>query len=321
MNAYVPMTACAVLVVAACVGIDVGLGRWLLRLHAGVARSLAWVAVLVSVMALHFVLLSEPPGFRMLALVVVGLTGMKLVVVTQCRLEGKTSLTAAQWQRFALAWLGMRPEPFRVPRRPDVRAGRALLLAGLRSTLIGLLVLGAARTVAGSVHERIPMVLVLVGASLVLHFGFCSALAGVWRWKGVSVEPLFREPTRATSLTEFWGKRWNLAFSRMTQLAVYRPLSARLGRPVASVVAFMFSGALHEMAISLPVRAGYGGPLAYFGLQAVLVHLERLARDRGVAIEGRWGRAWTIAGLVLPMPWLFHGPFIRGVLLPVIGVN
>jgi hypothetical protein len=33
----------------------------------------------------------------------------------------------------------------------------------------------------------------------------------------------------------------------------------------AHLAAFAVSGLLHELAISLPVGAGYGGPTAYFG--------------------------------------------------------
>jgi alginate O-acetyltransferase complex protein AlgI len=32
------------------------------------------------------------------------------------------------------------------------------------------------------------------------------------------------------------------------------------------------------------------------------------------------GRAWTLAWLVLPLPILFHRPFLGGVLWPPIGI-
>jgi hypothetical protein len=41
------------------------------------------------------------------------------------------------------------------------------------------------------------------------------------------------------------------------------------------------------------------------------------AHDRPVA----WvGRAWALAWLVLPLPILFHRPFLAGVLWPLLGI-
>ena len=320
MSAYLPTSVLPILVVVASVLADLGVGAWLGRTSSGIARAVAWAKVVLSIATVHWALSSEPPGVRMLALVVVGLAGMKLVVVAQRRTDGKPPLSAMRWLWFALAWLGMRPDPFAAPRRPARNDGFELIAAGLRRAVQGLLVLGLAWALAGVIDDRVVAVPLLLGVSLVLHFGFCAVLAGIWRWWGVPVEPLFNSPARATSLTEFWGRRWNLAFSRMTQLAVYRPLGPRVGRSAALAAAFLFSGLLHEVAISLPVDAGYGGPLAYFSVQALLVLLERRARSRGYAPRGWWGRAWTIAALCLPLPLLFHEPFVRGVLFPLIGV-
>ena len=83
------------------------------------------------------------------------------------------------------------------------------------------------------------------------------------------------------------------------------------------------SGLLHELAISVPVRAGYGLPLGYFALHGVLLMVEgRLARS-GRPIDGRpWiGRAWTLAWLLVPVPILFHRPFLAGVVWPLIGIE
>ena len=80
---------------------------------------------------------------------------------------------------------------------------------------------------------------------------------------------------------------------------------------------FVVSGLLHEMAISLPVRAGYGGPLAYFVLHGVLVLLEPRLDREGWKPTGAWGLGWTLGWLALPIPLLFHPPFLAGVLLPL----
>jgi alginate O-acetyltransferase complex protein AlgI len=152
-----------------------------------------------------------------------------------------------------------------------------------------------------------------------LHFGLCHLLAGAWRLAGVAAQPLFRAPLQAESLGEFWARRWNLGFSEMTTVAVYRPLGARLGRTPALAASFALSGLLHELAISVPVRAGFGLPLLYFLLHGVLVLVERTLAKSGHPLEGWVGRAWTLAWLVLPLPLLFHRPFLAGVVWPLVG--
>src|SRR5207237_10088203 len=129
-------------------------------------------------------------------------------------------------------------------------------------------------------------------------------------------------PLRSPSLAEFWGRRWNLAFSQMTALAVYQPLVRGYRRGPALAASFLSSGLLHELAISVPVGAGYGMPLGYFALHGVLSLLEgRLARAGHPIDRVSWvGRAWTLAWLVLPLPVLFHRPFLAGVLWPLIGI-
>jgi hypothetical protein len=121
----------------------------------------------------------------------------------------------------------------------------------------------------------------------------------------------------------FGRRRWNLAFSEMLTLAVYRPLVGVSGRPAAVLVSFLGSGVLHELAISVPVRAGYGLPTLYFALHGLLTLIEQEMARRGWAIErlGWVGRAWTLGWLMVPLPLLFHPWFIKGVVWPLIGVN
>jgi hypothetical protein len=150
-----------------------------------------------------------------------------------------------------------------------------------------------------------------------------GVMAGGWRLAGVECRPLFRAPLAAPSLRAFWGRRWNLAFAEMTALIVYRPVARRLGTGLATAAAFLFSGLLHELAISAPVRAGYGLPLLYFALHGLLALAEQRLEQHGMAVE-RWGwlgHVWTLGGLALPLPILFHPYFLRGVVWPLIGLD
>jgi alginate O-acetyltransferase complex protein AlgI len=89
------------------------------------------------------------------------------------------------------------------------------------------------------------------------------------------------------------------------------------------VIAFVASGVLHELAISVPVRAGYGLPMLYFALQGLLVLIEHQLERAGRPVSrwGAWAHVWVIAWLVIPAPILFHQPFLAGTIWPIIGLE
>ena len=68
----------------------------------------------------------------------------------------------------------------------------------------------------------------------------------------------------------------------------------------------------------MPAGGGYGGPAGYFLLQAVAVLVERSRFGRAVGLgRGLIGRLFAIVVLALPAYFLFHPPFVRGVILPL----
>lgn len=106
----------------------------------------------------------------------------------------------------------------------------------------------------------------------------------------------------------------------MVQIAVHRPLAPVVGRDGATFAGFLFSGLLHEAVLSVPVGAGYGLPTLYFALHGALVLLEERLARRGKPLDARpvLGRVWTVAWVLLPVPLLFHPPFLSGVLAPLL---
>jgi alginate O-acetyltransferase complex protein AlgI len=153
----------------------------------------------------------------------------------------------------------------------------------------------------------VPAVLVVLPAlSLIVHFGVCLIVAAGWRAAGFDVDDIFRQPWRSRSLAEFWSRRWNVGFSEMLAVTVSRPLAPRLGRPASVIVAFLASGLLHELAISVPAGGGYGLPTLYFAIHGALV------------AAGARGRAVTLLAVILPLPLLFHLPFLRAIVIPLL---
>nr|WP_237488251.1 MBOAT family protein [Hufsiella ginkgonis] len=154
----------------------------------------------------------------------------------------------------------------------------------------------------------------MISYSLVLHFGILSISAGVWRLRGVNTWYLFNSPARSLTVGEFWSKRWNVAFSEMITIGVYRPVKKRAGTRIAVIAGFLFSGILHELAITLPVRSGYGLPLVYFFIQGLIVTGEKA----GIKITGS---IWTACCVVLPLPLLFPPLFTREIIWPLAGLT
>lgn len=296
-----------------------GTGRW--------RGPASWCVPVAGFVTAERLTANEPAGVRMIAICLALLMGMKVVVGTASRQNGEPPLSLVAWSVFSLGWFGMRPavyEPFPGPARSGVAD---LLVKAAQALAMGLgcvaaaMVLGTRDTTSWAIAAFIAAAPLMIGLSLLVHFALFDLLAALWRWFGANTRKLFRRPIVSRSLTEFWGRRWNLAFSEMTAIAVFRPLKPVAGVGTARVIAFLFSGLLHELAISVPVRAGYGGPFAYFVLHAIAMRIESGPLGRWLEASTWAGRAWTYTWLLLPLPMLFHMPFVRGVVLPIIGAE
>jgi len=156
----------------------------------------------------------------------------------------------------------------------------------------------------------------MIGIVLVLHFGTLHLLSCAWRAGGLHAEPLMLAPILSTSVTEFWGQRWNTAFRDLTHRFVFRPLCRRLSARSAVLVSFLFSGLIHELAISVPTGTGYGGPTLFFVVQGVAILFERSHTGRAFLSTSTRRRLLTWIVLVGPVPVLFHPPFVTTIVVP-----
>jgi len=325
MSAYRPFHAVDVVGTVVLLATIIVLGFVVVRVRPlWFARLCSWALVLAGVVGSERLNTQEPAGFRMLAIIGALLYGMKAVVSVEVQTHGARPLSIGRWLGFAALWPGMRPGPFARRAAASLPEVGQLFLGGSARLLTGLAMVVLARLAWVLTSSRLlatpPL---LVGLSLIVHFGAFDVLAAAWRWQGVDCQRLFRSPLRSTNLREFWGRRWNLAFSEMTAIAIYQPLVRVAGRGPALAASFLGSGLLHELAISVPVRAGYGLPMAYFMLHGILMTVEaRLAKaNRPIDRVSWFGRVWTLAWLLAPLPILFHRPFLAGVVWPLIGLE
>ncbi len=331
MNGYTPQSPVTLLIVAG-VAVATLLAGWILsrRTPTRSTRFLAWLVTVAATAGTERLCSAEPAGIRMLAIIIVLLYGMKGVVAVESRGDGVQIPTFRRWLAFTTLWPGMRPAPFATPRRkfdgakPLIGRGCIFVLSGLTLSGLAWFIWHRCRpALSDDIACVVATLLLLPGLSMMLHFGTFNILAGLWRQAGFDVRPLFRAPLASRSLDAFWSRRWNLAFSEMIALGVYRPLAGRLGRGVATVAAFLASGVLHELAISVPVKTGYGGPMLYFMLQGLLVLIERRLEKSSMPVSswGAWSHVWVLIWLALPAPILFHHAFLEGTIWPLIGLK
>jgi hypothetical protein len=158
----------------------------------------------------------------------------------------------------------------------------------------------------------------MIGVVLLLHFGAFHLLSCWWRTRGVEAAPLMDHPWAATSVSAFWGRRWNRAFRDVTHRFLFHPLAAAYGLSAALAVSFFISGLLHEAVITLPARGGWGGPTLYFCLQAAAIGCERSRLGQRLGLGHGW-RGWLSTFVVVlgPVSFLFPPVFVRTVMLPM----
>jgi hypothetical protein len=157
----------------------------------------------------------------------------------------------------------------------------------------------------------------MMGLIILLHFGVFHLLSVVWRSAGVCAEPIMQRPLQARSLSDFWGRRWNLGFRQLSYGWIFKPLQKTAGVAVAMLCAFLASGLIHDLVISLPARGGYGLPTAYFMIQGVGVLVERSPFGARIGLgKGIVGWVWMALLTAGPAYWLFHPWFAMRVILP-----
>jgi alginate O-acetyltransferase complex protein AlgI len=218
---------------------------------------------------------------------------------------------------YLVAWPGMDSETFLdSDKHPQAPRSREWLSAALKTALgVGLLWIVARRIPAE--QSLLRGWIGLFGLIFLLHFGSFHLIALFWQAMGIDAEPIMSKPILSKTLSEFWGKRWNLGFRQLAHDLIFRPLYKRIGVTGAGLLVFLASGLIHDLVISLPARGGYGLPTGYFVLQGLGVTLERSTPGRRLELQ-KGALAWIFMVVITAGPafWLFHPPFVWRVILP-----
>jgi len=220
---------------------------------------------------------------------------------------------------YLFAWPGMNANRF-LTTSNDWQVSRPAFIEWLAATI--KLIAGAAIfwTAQRSIAPTRPLLLGwagMTGTILMLHFGSFQLLSCAWRSRGIDALPLMDRPTRSTSVSEFWGRRWNTAFRDLTYQFLFRPLARRTTPAVALCLGFFISGIIHDVVISVPAGGGHGGPTAFFCIQPLAILLERSSLGASLGLGHGW-RGWLFTAIVLLLPvrLLFHDPFLNRIVIP-----
>jgi alginate O-acetyltransferase complex protein AlgI len=280
---------------------------------------IAWFITLASIFAIYF-FVPASPLLLMLLYIMSTFMSLKIVVATN-HLGKENQLNFKQWCLFCYAWFGMNPLPFKsFPAKP-LADYPSYFKKGITRILAGILLINGVQFIRKFEHHSgfdfIFHLSFLIALSLILHFGLLNISAGSLRRMGIPVTSLFKDPIKSQTLQEFWSKRWNVAFVELTTLAVVRPLKQRFGPVTAFWISYVFSGLLHELAISLPVNSGFGKPFLYFIIQALLIMtMEKYLINR--LPNGATRTCWVLACLFVPIFLLFHKEFILQIVVPLV---
>lgn len=260
-----------------------------------------------------------PPWLVMTCIALSLLVTLKTTVLADFLKAAHRRVSFFEVSTWYLGWPGLNARDFfsKSPMSGQrVSAGEWMLAVG--KTGVGLALLLVLAPSVARHHALAGGWVAMVGIVLLLHFGGFHLLALGWRCAGRAVQPIMHAPLLATSVGDFWSNRWNLAFRDFATAFVLRPLARRWNARLALWGCFVFSGLVHELAISVPAGGGYGLPTAYFLLQAWGASFERSAFGKRTGIPGR---LFTIAIVGPPAFFLFHPSFVLNVILPLVAMG
>ncbi|KAI6704619.1 hypothetical protein NL676_007581 [Syzygium grande] len=174
------------------------------------------------------------------------------------------------------------------------------------------------------VHEKVMMTAYSIHMYITLEVALAVVGAAAGRLIGVTVEPQFNEPYLATSLQDFWGRRWNLMVTSILRPSVYEPIRSASGHIMgrqwahlpAVLAAFTVSALMHELIFYYIGRKEPTWVVTrFFLLHGVAVAAEVAAKK---ALHGtRWrlpadvSRLLTVGFVVVTGFWLFLPPLLR----------
>ncbi|KAF8552901.1 hypothetical protein OG21DRAFT_1442750 [Imleria badia] len=190
-----------------------------------------------------------------------------------------------------------------------------ILHMAIRSfSLVGLRTLRGGISGGSIFDETLPFYLRFLRSSII------SALALVWTYAalqscydlctilGVLIlgqdptqwPPVFDAPWRATSLADFWGRRWHQLFRQIFLYLGGYPLSSIVGRAGIVIGSFLVSAVYHDIVLITLNSESEWRMLVGFGMVAVGILIEDVFKDvTRRKVGGLVGWVWTMGWILL----------------------
>eukprot|EP00573_Skeletonema_grethae_P002317 CAMPEP_0201687430 /NCGR_PEP_ID=MMETSP0578-20130828/1500_1 /ASSEMBLY_ACC=CAM_ASM_000663 /TAXON_ID=267565 /ORGANISM="Skeletonema grethea, Strain CCMP 1804" /LENGTH=436 /DNA_ID=CAMNT_0048171587 /DNA_START=55 /DNA_END=1365 /DNA_ORIENTATION=+ len=162
---------------------------------------------------------------------------------------------------------------------------------------------------------------------------FSYAINAVTSLFGLVQIPMMLNPIfESTSLSDFWGRRWNLVVHGFLKRGVYKPVRTKYSRLAAATAAFLASGFFHEWLLSVTLypdydsigectppscfRPGYGRNTLFFVWNAALIGIEYAVSGAAVFKLLKTHLPLTIISLLvtctaLPVAHWFTNDYVR----------
>jgi Membrane bound O-acyl transferase family len=252
--------------------------------------------------------------------------GLLIDFMATWKIASLLCLPPGAWARFTplrllayCVWYGMQPQQFLKGQKTGVGAPLPTWSGFVVNAVTGsALILLVPRFLPAETPWIVRFWVALVGFGFLSLFARLDFVTLIFRAMGFAVEKAFDCPVAATSLGEFWGRRWNRIVSGMLREVLFFPLARRAGARVALFAVFLYSGFYHEV-ISVLCRSGYGRPTLYFLVQYLGVALENTRTARRMLRGHPWlGRAWTAAVVIAPVGLLIPPALVDGYLMPLL---
>ena len=209
-------------------------------------------------------------------------------------------------------------------------AGHAIICDILCRALQSFSPVGLGFTVGGSIFDQtLPFHLQYLRSSIISIIGCLAAysflqmsydlytIVGVLllRQDPAQWPPSFDAPWRATSLTEFWGRRWHQWVRHIFLIQGGYPLSFVFGRVGLIIGAFLSSAAYHHILLSsIDNTSESWRMLVGFGMMGPGMLAERAYKQlTGKKVCGLTGWVWTMTWLLLWGSFIMDG-FTRAAL-------
>ncbi|KAJ4725192.1 acyl-CoA--sterol O-acyltransferase 1-like [Melia azedarach] len=154
-------------------------------------------------------------------------------------------------------------------------------------------------------HQNVILLINCLHIYLFLEIGLATCAAPVRAIFGFELELQFNEPYLATSLQDFWGRRWNLMVTGILRSIVYNPIRRISTRAIgykwaplpAVFAAFVVSGLMHEIVYYYLTRAPPTWEMtSFFILHGVCLIVEVAAKK---LLSDRWRLHRAISSILL----------------------